>query len=165
MEAWRKRSLWNPMVLPHACGPKESCLKESRCHQEHLENSLRCLYSISLLHVSTAGSCVILSSHVLFWRGPFAKQKANAEHLILTGMLHPTRHAGWSESTGWKRLSCRVRLKRSGESLWWEDMTTETGCIWDANGPERSKVSQGLADITQLCLWSFGTALQREKQT
>lgn len=108
MEAWRKRSLWNPMVLPHACGPKESCLRESRCHQEHLGNSLRCLYSISLLHISTAGSCVIISSHVLSWRGPFAKQKTDAEHLILTGTLRPTGRAGWSESTGWKHLSCRV---------------------------------------------------------
>lgn len=74
------------MVLPPACHPKESYLGEPQCHQEHLGNSERCLYSINLLHISIAGSCVTeISSHVLSWRGPFAEQKAGVEHLLVLG--------------------------------------------------------------------------------
>lgn len=107
------------MVLPHACHPKESCLGEPRCHQERLGNSLRCLYSINLLHISIAGSCVIISSHVLFWRGPFAEQKAGVEHLILTGTEH--RHSASHKACSLVRKHRlkmselqSVRLKRRG---------------------------------------------------
>lgn len=167
IEVWRKRSLWNPMVLLHVCHPKESCLGEPQCHQEHLGNSLRCLYNINLSHISIAGSCVIISSHVLSWRGPLTEQKAGVERLILLGTEHrqssspkvcsllPRHRLKTSELQS-------ARLKHRGTSLWQEDVTSETGCIWDANGPKQSKVSQGLADITQPALWSFGTALQRE---
>ena len=122
------------MVLPHACHPKESCLGEPQCHQEHLGNSLRHLYSINLLHISIAGFCVIISSHVLSWRGPFAEQKAGVKCLILTGTEH--RHSASYKAClllQKHRLKMSelqsVRLKRRGESLWWEDMTSETGCI------------------------------------
>lgn len=107
------------MVLPHACHPKESCLGEPRCYQEGLGNSLRCLYSINLLHISIAGSCVIISSHVLFWRGPFAEQKAGVEHLILTGAEH--RHSASHKACSLVRKHRlkmselqSVRLKRRG---------------------------------------------------
>ena len=158
------------MVLPPACHPKESCLAEPQCHQEHLGNSLRCLYSINLLHISIAAPCVVISSHVLSWRGPFTEQQAGVEHLILTGAEH--RHSASHKACLLVRKHRpkmselrSARLKHRGESLWREDMAAETGCVWDANGPEQSKVSQGLADVTQPGLWSFGTALQREKKT
>lgn len=167
IEVWRERSLWNPMVLLHVCHPKDSCLGELWCHQEHLGNSLRCLYNINLLHISIAGSCVIISSHVLSWRGLLTEQKAGVECLIL---LDTVRRQSLSLKVCSLLLRHRLkmselqsaRLKHRGTSLWQEDMTSETSCIWDANGPEQPKVSQGLADITQPALWSFGTALQRE---
>lgn len=76
--------------------------------QEHLGNSLRCLYSINLSHVSIAGSCVIISSHVLSWRGPFAEQKAGVEHLLVTGAEH--RHSASHKACSLVR---KRRLKMS----------------------------------------------------
>lgn len=76
------------MALPHACHPKENCLEEPQCHEEHSGNSPRCLYSINLPHISIAGAGVVISSHVLPWRGHAAERSAGVEHLILTGMDH-----------------------------------------------------------------------------
>lgn len=134
MESWRERSFRNPMVLPHACHPKESCLGEPWCHQEHLRNSPRCLYSINLLHISMAGSRVVISSRVLSWRGPLTEQKAGVEHLILTGTEHRHSAAHKARSLVRKHRLKRselqsARLKHRGGSLWREDMTTETGCV------------------------------------
>lgn len=144
---------------------KDSCLGEPWHHQEHLGNSLRCLYNINLLHISLAGSCVIISSHVLSWGGALTEKNAGVEHLTLLGTQH-RQSLSPKVCTLLPRHRLKTselqRLKHRGTSLWQEDMTSETGCIWDVNGPEQSKVSQGLADITQPALWSFGTALQRE---
>lgn len=163
IEVWRERSLWNPKVLLHVCHPKDSCLGEPWCHQEHLGNSLRCLYNINLLHISIAGSCYYFQSCPVLEGAPHRAEWAShspqhtAETILSPEVcsLLPRLRLKTSELQS-------ARLKHRGTSLWQEDMTSETGCIWDANGPEQSKVSQGLADITQSALWSFGTALQRE---
>lgn len=167
IEVWRERSLWNPKVLLHVCHRKD-CLGEPWCHQKHLGNSLTCLYNINLLHISIAGSCVIISSHVLSGRGPLTEQKAGVVCLILLSTEHRQSLSPKvcvltaSEAQAENVWAAECRLKHKGASLWQEDMTSETGCIWDTNGAEQSKVSQGLADITQPALWSFGAALQRE---
>lgn len=110
MKACKERNLWNSMVLPHACHPEGSCLRKLQYHKEHLGNFLRCLYSINHLHISIAGSCVIISSHVLSWSGPFAEQKAGAvshpHHCRAQALCIPQ---GVLDCTGWRYLTCRVQ--------------------------------------------------------
>lgn len=93
IEVQRERSLWNPKVLLHVCHPKDSCLGEPWCHQEHLGNSLTCLYNINLSHISIAGSCVIISSHVLSGRGPSQSRRLVLSSAQSTGNRCPPRCA------------------------------------------------------------------------
>lgn len=166
-----KRNLWNPMVLLHVCHPKESCLGEPQCHQEHLGNSLRCLYNINLSHISIAGSCVIISSHVMSCLGGGPSQ---SRRLVLsvsfssaqsTGNLHPLRCALCFQGTGWKRLSCRVRGWSTGEQVYgrkiWQVKPAAFEMQMDLSSPRCHRAWQTLHSL--LC--DHLTQHCKEKQT
>lgn len=80
-------------------------------------------------------------------------------------ILHPTSLACWLESTGWRCQSCRVWGWSTGEKPTvghcdnWNRLRLRCKWTWAVQVP------QGLANITQPDLGSFGTAPRREKQT
>lgn len=86
--SWRKRSLWNPQYCLMLFILKRAAL-ESCCDTKNIYETL--WDATSLLCKQTAGSWDTISGHVLSCRGPFTEQKADVEHLILTGTEHRLR--------------------------------------------------------------------------